>query len=416
MLKKNLVRGYQYSSSPKSITMAKYILPFEDLSIDEQTAVTQLKRRMIGHISQEMFEDLCLFLRFLRARSMNINNAETMLRDHLEWRKMIQVETIITDYCPKEICKKFFPLSNIGIDKDGAPILYFHFGRVDSRGILKSCRKVDVIKSIVQWLEENVQIMKKQSIKLGKLIDKWTIVMNFEDLPFSVATHKQTLEVIGNLLVMYEGNYPERLKVAYLLNASMYFTMAFSVVKHFLSGPTIKKIKIFGKDGWKDELLKVIDSNVLPEFLGGNRTDPDGNPMCQTILRLGGTVPQEYYTIKKHNSLANLPGVEKLTVTRMSRTQLTLAINEAGSHIEWEFETKNRDIAFSLLFKKNSIENQTKVLIPKQRIDTDVSSETGMYKCERPGIYIIEFDNSYSWIYQKEIFYRVSIVKNQLNI
>ncbi|GBN23426.1 hypothetical protein AVEN_47379-1, partial [Araneus ventricosus] len=36
-------------------------------------------------------------------------------------------------------------------------------------------------------------------------------------------------------------------------------------------------------DGWREELLKWIDADVLPAFLGGNKTDPDGNPECNTI-------------------------------------------------------------------------------------------------------------------------------------
>lgn len=30
--------------------------------------------------------------------------------------------------------------------------------------------------------------------------------------------------------------------------------------------------------------MKQIDADVLPAFLGGNRTDPDGNPNCETFV------------------------------------------------------------------------------------------------------------------------------------
>lgn len=69
----------------------------------------------------------------------------------------------------------------------------------------------------------------------------------------------------------------------------------------------------------------------------------------------------------------------------MSKTQLVLEVSEPDSHIEWEFETKCRDIGFSLLYKKNSFGPSTE-LIPKQRIETVMSAETGMFKCEELGI------------------------------
>ena len=69
----------------------------------------------------------------------------------------------------------------------------------------------------------------------------------------------------------------------------------------------------------------------------------------------------------------------------MSKTQVILNVTEPNSHIEWEFETKCRDIGFSLLYKKDNFSAYSE-LIPKQRIETDISAETGMFKCPDVGI------------------------------
>lgn len=37
-------------------------------------------------------------------------------------------------------------------------------------------------------------------------------------------------------------------------------------------------------DSWKKDLLEVVDAEILPAFLGGKITDPDGNPLCLTIV------------------------------------------------------------------------------------------------------------------------------------
>ncbi|GBM13845.1 hypothetical protein AVEN_150415-1, partial [Araneus ventricosus] len=34
----------------------------------------------------------------------------------------------------------------------------------------------------------------------------------------------------------------------------------------------------------KEVLLEVIDGDELPAFLGGNKTDPDGNPQCNSFV------------------------------------------------------------------------------------------------------------------------------------
>lgn len=43
---------------------------------------------------------------------------------------------------------------------------------------------------------------------------------------------------------------------------------------------------IYVTEGWKNILLDAIDADVLPAFLGGNRTDPDGNPNCNSFVSL----------------------------------------------------------------------------------------------------------------------------------
>jgi len=39
-------------------------------------------------------------------------------------------------------------------------------------------------------------------------------------------------------------------------------------------------------DNFKTDLLKYIDADQLPVFLGGTQTDPDGNPRCATKVML----------------------------------------------------------------------------------------------------------------------------------
>ena len=36
---------------------------------------------------------------------------------------------------------------------------------------------------------------------------------------------------------------------------------------------------------FKDTLLKYIEADQLPAFLGGNMTDPDGNPRCPSQVQ-----------------------------------------------------------------------------------------------------------------------------------
>ncbi|GBO37446.1 hypothetical protein AVEN_87440-1 [Araneus ventricosus] len=104
------------------------------------------------------------------------------------------------------------------------------------------------------------------------------------------------------------------------------------------------------------------------------------------------------------------PDVEKLTVMPLSKEEITFDVKEENSYLEWEFETKNRDIDFSLLFKGESPEGMEHVVfIPKQRMDTCYEPERGCFKCEKVGNYSIVFDNSFSWLHSKEVYYKAGV-------
>lgn len=68
-------------------------------------------------------------------------------------------------------------------------------------------------------------------------------------------------------------------------SAPKIFTLAYAIIKPFLHEVTLKKIRIFGHSGWKEELLKDIDPSQLPQHWGGTKTDPDGDPKCPSEVQ-----------------------------------------------------------------------------------------------------------------------------------
>ena len=73
-----------------------------------------------------------------------------------------------------------------------------------------------------------------------------------------------------------EGNYPETLKAAYVINASTVFQLIFRVVQSSVQQKTLKKIKVFGSGSWEE----------IESLLSSRPGRPD---ICS-----GGTVPQTF--------------------------------------------------------------------------------------------------------------------------
>ncbi|CAL1296162.1 unnamed protein product [Larinioides sclopetarius] len=331
-----------------------------------------------------MREDKYVFYRFLKARNFDLKKAEDMLRKTISWRKEFKVDSMLTDYKPQEVLVKYFPYSLIGFDKEGFPVRYVDFA-ADEKGIFRSAKKVDLVKYGIFLLEKDSELLKTQSQKLGKPITKVRYICNFAGVTLSKATNK---------------------------TSSIYYSLMFSVAKTVVATEVLNKFHSISSDKQKEVLLEVIDENELPAFLGGNKTDPDGNPQCNSFIIHARQVPERYFLKKSEKTLAKSPEAKKLIVNRFSKESIFFEIKESDSYLEWEFETKNRDIGFGLYFKE-SHENDSKPmeLLPKQRIDTTFGSEVGIFKCEHKGVYIVVFDNSYSWIYSKELYYKVKITR-----
>ncbi|GFS67840.1 SEC14-like protein 2 [Nephila pilipes] len=394
----------------KKAAPSKKMTVSEEISTDEKHVVEELRRRMINEVTPKMLEDESLFYRFCKARDFKLSDSEEMLRKHISWRKEVHIDTMLSEYKPPEAAVKYIPFSFVCFDKDGCLVRYIDFGDVDIKGLFWSLKKIDIMKYAFYTLEGDEVKLREHSKKTGKLEAKSIYIFNFKGFSFVKATHKELLETLVQFALIFQDNYPERIKKVIFINVSTYFTLAFSIVKTVLAAALIKKMTFFGSDGYKQEFLETINPDDLPVFLGGNRTDSNGDPLCKSFIVHGQKIPKKFYLCNTEKKLSKAPDAEKLIVTRFSKQEKYFEVKEPGSFLEWEFETKNKDIGFVIYFKENFSEKTNLVeLIPKQRIDTCYEPEKGLFRCDKPGTYIVVFDNSYSWIYPKEIYYRARV-------
>ncbi|XP_071039634.1 SEC14-like protein 2 isoform X4 [Parasteatoda tepidariorum] len=364
------------------------MIEIEDVTEDERKAIEEFKHKMESEITPFLRQDKSLWYRFLKARDFDLKKAEIMLRKHMSDVKKFQIDEVSISYDPPEI-------SNV-LD------------------LIKTDVRLIIIAWEEQILKESLKMLTEQSKKLGKVLTQFVFIFDMKGFSLYQASNKEALEAMYEGFKLFQDNYPERIKAIYVLNASVYFYIAFNIIKAILSRAVMKKIFIFGDEGYKEALLEQFDADVLPAFLGGNRTDPDGNPNCNTFIIHDGKVPTEMYrkNRKSKKALANLDGVKKLSLSRSSYSEILINILEEDSQIEWRFEIEARDIGFGLFYRDNStVETVLEELIPLEKVDTVLAPETGLYQCRKIGTYVILFDNSYSWIRPKELYYTIRILK-----
>ncbi|NWX47318.1 S14L2 protein, partial [Steatornis caripensis] len=237
-------------------------------------------------------QDDYFLLKWLRARCFDLPKSEAMLRKvrgrgsdgYPPPPAAVKLPVVIRKYMSGGMC---------GYDREGSPIWYEIIGPLDAKGLLFSASKQDLLKNKFRDCEVLRRECEQQSQKLGKKIEMVLMVYDCEGLGLK-HLWKPAVDTYGELLTMFEENYPESLKRLFIVKAPKIFPVAYNLVKHFLSEDTRKKVVVLGSN-WKEVLQKYIDPKQIPVEYGGTLTDPDGDPKCPSKINYGGDVPQRYY-------------------------------------------------------------------------------------------------------------------------
>ncbi|KAG9353537.1 hypothetical protein JZ751_011653 [Albula glossodonta] len=364
-----------------------------DLSPKQEEALAQFRDRIEDIIPQLPSHQDHFLLRWLRARSFNVLKAETMLRKHVDFRKHMKVDSLVTDWQPPEVIQRYLAGGMCGYDKEGSPIWYDVIGPLDPKGLLLSASKQDFLRCKIRDTETLQRECRLQSQKGLGLKHLW----------------KPAIEAYGEVLTMFEENYPEGLKRLFLIKAPKLFPVAYNLVKHFLCEDTRRKIIILGAN-WQEVLRKYIDPEQLPVAYGGTLTDPDGDPSCRTWINYGGNVPSSYYL---QDSLKT-QYEQNVTISRGSSHQLEYEILSPGCVLRWQFASDGADIGFGV-FMKTKIGGRQKAgemqeVVPSQRYNAHLVPEDGSLTCAEAGVYVLRFDNTYSVLHSKRVSFTVEVL------
>ncbi|GIY49262.1 protein real-time [Caerostris darwini] len=171
-----------------------------DLSSSEREAIEEMKRRVSKDLPRKVYDEAALYYRFLKARDFDVDAAETMLRNTLQWRKDNNIDKILTDYKRPEALAKYLDKLLLGYDKEGCPYFYIAVGKYDVRGIHMAAKYPDIEKAIVHVVEEGEKLLDKQSKKLGKTLIGFINIIDVDGLTFGNATYKKGIETVIRLL------------------------------------------------------------------------------------------------------------------------------------------------------------------------------------------------------------------------
>lgn len=371
---------------------------------EKEHALQHFKYEIKGFATKEQLNDDTYCKRWLIARDFDVPKAVEMFRNSMEFRKNMKVAELVSSYKEPEVITKYMPGGDVGHDKEGSIIRVVPWGDLDMKGLMLSCKKLDFVKSKIVQFEYTLEDINKMTKKVKRDVVGQTVIFDMENVGLKTLW-KPGLDFNLYLSRILEDNYPEMMKRLFLINAPKLLPVLYKMAQPLISDSMKQKIFVLGND-YQQTLLEYIDMEELPAYLGGKKTDPDGNPKCVSMICYGGTVPENYF-------LENTDAYENMTKIELNsgdKKYIEFQIENPESILQWEYKTEKHDIGFSIFKKEN--EDELKEIVTNERIDCFNLTIDGIITVNEPGTYLLCFDNSYSMITAKVVYYRYDVMSS----
>ena len=365
-----------------------------DLSSQQQAALDELRTR-IQDVASPKCDDHYL-LRFLRARQFDLDKSEKKIRLTLEFRKKWGADTILQDYTPPPLCVKYFPGGILPRgDKEGRPVAVLRLGENDLKGLMKCHSKDELIQYKVYQMELMEEHFRVYTEKAGRRIDTVSAIADMQGLT-SYHLCRPALVLFSEFMQIEEMHYPEIVHKGFLVRAPRIFPTIYALVKPFIDPNTRDKLEVLGGSNWKERLLEFIPAeNLLVDY--GGKVKREDSDVCWA-----GYVPKELY---KENDVS----LQHQFVKAGKKFTLEAQCPKANMELSWVFITENHDIAFAVYHHGEN--GELDEVVPGERVQAHHGNIEGTVVCEKPGVYVLEWDNSFSWTRGKNLRYKFELVE-----
>ncbi|RDX41560.1 CRAL/TRIO domain-containing protein [Lentinus brumalis] len=202
-----------------------------------------------------------ILAKFLRARSLNVQQAADMLVATLKWRDEFKIDEIMQEKFDPEVFGKLGVV--YGKDKEGHPVTYNLYGAVkDLKAVFGDVQKF--LRWRVQFMEESIKLLDFETVdQMVQIHDYEGVSLTQRDAQQKAAAKEATS--------IFQNHYPEFLSRKYFINVPTLLTWVFWLFKPLLSAATLAKMSVVGSGAKtiRAELSQVIPVSELPKRYGG---------------------------------------------------------------------------------------------------------------------------------------------------
>nr|CRZ25908.1 Bm5958 [Brugia malayi] len=345
---------------------AEYIRRFlGQLSTLEESRLCELKYGLQDTLKGKLPNDAHL-LRFLRARDFDVARASDMVQKSVKWRKQHNVDKILQEFEAPSILKQFFPGCWHHNDKEGRPVFVLRLGKLDMKGLLRTCGMETIMKFTLSVVEQGLIKTAKATKMLGAPISTWTLLVDLEGLSMR-HLWRPGIQALLRIIEVAEAHYPETMGLVLIARAPRVFPVLWTLISPFIDENTRKKFMINAGEPVISELRKYIEEQYIPEFLGGT---------CSCFAPEGGHIPKSLYkpveeTVIEDDVLKST--YQSANIYKGAPHEVVVRVTTEGCVLTWDFDILKGECEFLIYYTEKQVEanitpNSPSVLTSVERV------------------------------------------------
>jgi len=226
-------------------------------------------------------------LRFLRARNFDIEQADEMYQNMLQWRKEMRMDNVLTEDFSTEwpIINRAFPHGYHKVDKYGRPLYIERVGQIKAKELFDNMSDETLLRTHVCQYEElfKVKFPACQRAR-NRMVETSFTVLDLRGAGYSIMLDTKLQQFIKLFTSCDGNNYPETMGTLVVANAPTIFSMIWPMIRGWLNARTVSKIHITSSNGMEIYKDYFVEEDI-PDFLGGKDK--------AYSVKLGGTLNHE---------------------------------------------------------------------------------------------------------------------------
>ncbi|OXA42566.1 SEC14-like protein 2 [Folsomia candida] len=235
---------------------------------EEKIAIQKFRGRVEDVLTPELQKDDWFLLRWLRARELNLDKAEAMLRNSMKWRAENKVDLTLSRPVDSYFSSNY-PFDISGRDKEGRVLMVLPLGKWDARMAVDD-GKVELLVGYINFFFESIaKGIKESSVSAGRPAShphtQFTCLVDWDGYSFKQFTNIKAAQTVIKMGAVYEAHYPEILAQCIFINTTSVFQLLWALMRKVLAERTVSKIQVFGtnRKEWEPAILKIVDRDQI---------------------------------------------------------------------------------------------------------------------------------------------------------